>query len=214
MNLSGQKLNLIREDSLSNTEFNSIKVQIIHSSSSYILSKLGFFGLMEASWNRLISPDSKTKLKIQKIPNSIIFWWLLSIRPLFQGCSWTVLHGKTDCNTRFNRHFWAHESYSKLPDFTKSKTEPSSAKILGLTQFFTQIWPIWPWLTTTVVEQTMVKFEIFPIFSFNFKFGVIRRLQGALMSSKTSVKTFSTVDSTLIKCIFRSKMLIKVKEKF
>ena len=89
------------------------------------------FGLMEASWNRLISPDSKTKLKIQKIPNSIIFWWLLSIRPLFQGCSWTVLHGKTDCNTRFNRHFWAHESYSKLPDFTKSKTEPSSSKILG-----------------------------------------------------------------------------------
>jgi hypothetical protein len=39
MNLSGQKLNLVRTDSSSNTEFYSIKVQI----KPPVLSKLSFF---------------------------------------------------------------------------------------------------------------------------------------------------------------------------
>ena len=51
------------------------------------------------------------------------------------------------------------------------------------------------------------------ILSFVFESVEIRRFQGASMRPKTSVKTFSTVDLPLKRGIFRSKKLIKVKEK-
>ena len=64
-----------------------------------------------------------------------------------------------------------------------------------------------------ISHQCIVKFRIFQVLSFIFESDEIRRFQGALMGSKTSVQTCFTVDLPLKNSILRSKMLIKVKEK-
>ena len=66
---------------------------------------------------------------------------------------------------------------------------------------------------TIVVDQNIVKFGIFQFLSFIFESGEIRRFQGALMGSKTSVQTCFTVDLPLKSSILRSKTPIKVKGK-
>ena len=66
---------------------------------------------------------------------------------------------------------------------------------------------------TIVFDQNTVKFGIIPVLSSILESGVIRRFQGALMGSKTSVQTFFIVDLPLKYSILRSKTLIKVKGK-
>ena len=99
--------------------------------------------------------------KIEQVCPEIV--WFYRIRQPLIG-SWSshakLLYGGHDLRSKladisgweklakslFNRHFRAHENSLKYSDFTESKPEPSSLKILSLTRFFSQLWIVHSYL--------------------------------------------------------------------
>ena len=88
----------------------------------------------------------------------------------------------------------------------RSSYEP---KKLGQNSFYGQNDLFWPWLSTMVVDQKMVKINLFFKKNVKFEFIFVWRIQGALMSLKSSVQTRFMVKMTYFDHGWRPWLLTK-----